>query len=746
MSRSSHLPLLGLLLSTAALPLAAQETAEPGAVVFDQVVLTASRAARPVSAVPGAVQVIDSFAVEDQLQRGNDATALLARTVPGFTFSNQTLSGASESFRGRGLLVLVDGVPRNTPLRDASRILSTIDLNTVERIEVIGGASSLYGAGGTGGVVNFITRSGAAADGKARVTLDMRARAFTANGGKSVAPLASVSVDQKIGAFDYSVTLSHDRTRQTYDGKGRLLPSDPMLGQGGGDFTNTTNATVRLGYDIDAAKRVELTFDKVKLDQKPRYFTDYLATPVAPDRAHPYHGDPITEDSNYLTLRYTDEDFALGKLSVTYSRNDVMKRFAFTRFDPAVNTLVYYSGNPADPTADYNQTHLDSLRHTLTVTVDSPLDILGRAAGLSWGAEIGHDDTSQSARNGMAVATPLKNKSAALFAQLTLPVTDSLTFSGGIRYDRFDLTVGDFVRPRAYYYFPAYGLGLDLKEISVTGGDFTFDQFTGNLGFTYRLTEASQVFGGWSQGYSLTDIGSFTRRAGMNSVAEICTAYGNDNPLVGAAYGCTQPGTYQLSYAQIAPKPQVVNTYELGLRHDAGAWSGQVSGFYSTSDDGVTFNPLTNQVSQQKEEIWGIEAQGVWALTATTALDGLIGWREGRYDRSGDGDVDTWLGNNRIGSPLRLVLGATHEFAGGWRLRGEVMHLGGRDRAPGEVKLDDVTLVNASASRPVGPGMLSLAVENLFDSDYMNPTATATRNAETAGWGRTVTLGYRVSF
>jgi iron complex outermembrane receptor protein len=33
-----------------------------------------------------------------------------------------------------------------------------IDLNTVERIEVVAGASSLYGAGATGGTVNFITK------------------------------------------------------------------------------------------------------------------------------------------------------------------------------------------------------------------------------------------------------------------------------------------------------------------------------------------------------------------------------------------------------------------------------------------------------------------------------------------------------------------------------------------------------------------------------------------------------------
>ncbi|MCL4066107.1 TonB-dependent receptor [Pseudomonas sp. GX19020] len=739
--------LAGLLLTTCLItiaPPARAQTEEP--VFLGTIVVTANRSERPVSAIPGAVQVIGEDEITTQIEQGGDATSLLARLVPGFSFGNQTLSGASETFRGRSLLVMVDGVPRNTPLRDSSRTLSLIDLASVERIEVIGGASSLYGAGATGGVVNFITRSGANADGTARVTVDLRAKAFTTDIGASIAPELSVQVDQKIGAFDYAFTLSGWQSRETFDGDGNLLPSDPMLGQGGGDHTKAANLGLRLGYDIDDAKRIELSFEQVRLDQRPEYFTSYTVSPVAPDLSRPYYGKPVTEDSNYLTLRYTDQDFALGKLAVTFSRNDVMKRFSFNVFDPVVNTLVYYSGNPADPTADYNQSELESLRNTLTVAIDSPLTIFGREAGLSWGFEAGTDETRQNAINGQAISTPLDSDSRALFAQLTLPVNDALTLSGGIRYDHYDLTVGNFSRPRAYYYFPAYRVGLDLAPVSVTGGEFTFEEFTGNLGFTWKLSEATQLFGGWSQGYSLTDIGSFTRRAGMNSVAEICTAYGNDNPLIAGAYGCSTPGTYALSYADIGPKPQVVDTWEIGLRHEEETWNGQISAWYSTSDEGVNFNPVTNQVSQQREEIWGIEAQGMYALSDATVLDGMIAYREGRVDKNGDGNVDAWIGNNRIGSPLRARLGVTQEFGNGWRARVEALHLAGRDRAPGEIDLQSVNLVNASVSKQIGPGLFSVAVENLFDKGYANPTATATRNVDSMGLGRTVTVGYRVSF
>lgn len=737
----SHLLISALMASCAVLPAAAQEPEFLGSIV-----VTANRSERPVSAIPGSVQVIEGDQIAAQLSQSNSATSLLTRLVPGFSFGNQTLSGASETFRGRGVLIMVDGVPRNTPLRDASRTLSLIDLNSVERVEVIGGASSLYGAGGTGGVVNFITKSGALAEGKARVTVDMKAHAFSADMGGSLAPEASVNIAQKIGAFDYDVTLSGLQSRETYDGAGNLLPSDPMLGQGGGDHLRRGNLGLRLGYDLDDAKRLELSFDRVDLKQNPKYFTDYNRSPVTVDLTKPYYGLPVVEDSNYLTLRYSDEAFALGKLSVALSRNDVKKRFSFNIFDPRVNTLVYYSGNPLAPTADYNQSELESLRDSFSVTIDSPLNVFGREAGLSWGFELTNDETRQNAIDGRVIATPLDSRSKAVFAQMTLPVSESFTLSGGLRYDHFDLSVGNFSRPRAYYYFPAYRLGLDLAPVAVKGGDFSFDEVTGNLGFTWDVAEASQLFGGWSQGYSLTDVGSFTRRAGMNSLAEICTAYGNDNPLVAAAYGCKSPGTYALSYADIGPKPQVVDTWEIGYRQEASNWSAQVSAFYSTSDEGVNFNPVTNQVSQQREEIWGLEAQGVYALSQTTAFDGMIAFREGRVDKNGDGKVDAWIGNNRIGAPLRLRLGVNHDFGQGWRGRLEGLHMASRDKAAGEIVLSSVNLVNASVSKELGNGLLTLSVDNLLDRDYANPTATATRNVESKGWGRRVTLGYRMTF
>jgi iron complex outermembrane recepter protein len=94
-------------------------------------------------------------------------------------------------------------VPRNTPLRDVSRIISLIDLNSIERIEIVNGPSSIYGAGATGGIVNFITKKGG--DEPLQVTTSVNVTAFTADVEDSLAPELAGSASGNVGLFDYYV-------------------------------------------------------------------------------------------------------------------------------------------------------------------------------------------------------------------------------------------------------------------------------------------------------------------------------------------------------------------------------------------------------------------------------------------------------------------------------------------------------------------------------------------------------------
>ncbi|MCV5264136.1 TonB-dependent receptor plug domain-containing protein, partial [Escherichia coli] len=62
-----------------------------------------------------------------------------------------------QNLRGRAMLVMIDGVSLQSS-RPISRQLDAIDPFNIERIEVLSGATSIYGAGATGGVINIITK------------------------------------------------------------------------------------------------------------------------------------------------------------------------------------------------------------------------------------------------------------------------------------------------------------------------------------------------------------------------------------------------------------------------------------------------------------------------------------------------------------------------------------------------------------------------------------------------------------
>lgn len=712
------------------------------ALVLPEVTVTGTRAARPIEEVPQTVQVIERDEIERQIILSPSPSDAIARLVPGYSPTNQTISGASENFRGRDALVLLDGVPLNTPLRDVSRILALLDLNIVERIETVAGASSLYGAGATGGTINIITRRATA--GPPQVTLNTALRAFTANPGRSLSPELSLSVTgrTKVG-LDYVIAGSLRHTGRTYDGRGRELPSDALLGQGGADRTDSGNLFAKFGYDFDAARRLEVSATVLRLNQDPDFLTLYSPPRARPDFSTPYPGLSVRESSQSFSARYTDTDFALGSLSVVGFYNEIEKRFNYTQFSFPYNSVVYYSGNPARPTSPANQTTLYSTRYGLNLTIDTPLDGLLSGARLTWGGDMIHERTRQELLTGEDVFTPLEQTTLAAFGLLQVPVGPRLTLRGGLRYEHFALSVDGFVRPAAYTAVSARNAAgfspFVLPALRVSGGDFTYDAVTGNAGATFRVTERTELYGGFSQGFALPDIGSFTRRAGL-STAFACPVT-RPNCL---------PANAGVGYANIGPEAQVVNSYEVGLRHRGATVNAGLVGFVSTSDQGVTFDPLTNRISQQEEMIWGAELNGDVKLSQRFTLAGLLAYREGRYDSDGDGRLDSYLPNNRIATPLRAVLSGIWLFEEGTMLRVEAVGFTGRnqriDRQGTRYKIEDGATMNLAVSTPVLGGQAYASVDNLFDTGYQNPTATSVRNLPVEAFGRTVTFGYRKTF
>lgn len=107
------------------------------------------------------VRVIDAKRIK--LRSATELKTLLA-TELGLRFSNDPATGISDlqlmGMDGAGLKVMLDGVPmmdRGT----SKESLGQIDVNTIERIEIVEGPMSVvYGSDAMAGVINVITKKG----------------------------------------------------------------------------------------------------------------------------------------------------------------------------------------------------------------------------------------------------------------------------------------------------------------------------------------------------------------------------------------------------------------------------------------------------------------------------------------------------------------------------------------------------------------------------------------------------------
>ena len=126
---------------------------------MDTVTVTATRYPARLKDVAVAVMVIEREAIEEKSALG---IAELLNAAAGIDLKDYGTPGGvtSLSLRGipsNGTLVLVDGQPLNT-VTNSMADLSTVDINAVERIEIVKGpVASYYGANALGGVVSIIT-------------------------------------------------------------------------------------------------------------------------------------------------------------------------------------------------------------------------------------------------------------------------------------------------------------------------------------------------------------------------------------------------------------------------------------------------------------------------------------------------------------------------------------------------------------------------------------------------------------
>ncbi|MEM8637180.1 MAG: TonB-dependent receptor plug domain-containing protein, partial [Pseudomonadota bacterium] len=130
---------------------------------LDTVVTTAGRREQAINEIARSVIVIDEDAIANELVKTANVVDLLGTQVPGFGAPTGIDLVRTNTLRGRAPQFLVDGVPLDYNGGSAFRTspLTKFDPLTLGRVEVLYGPTSIYGAGASGGVVQFFTKDAA---------------------------------------------------------------------------------------------------------------------------------------------------------------------------------------------------------------------------------------------------------------------------------------------------------------------------------------------------------------------------------------------------------------------------------------------------------------------------------------------------------------------------------------------------------------------------------------------------------
>jgi len=694
--------------------LAQAETGEPvpldaigadGPARLGPLTVTARRTEQSLSTIPGAVTVVDRAQIEEQLKTTRDVGRILEQTVPGFIGAS---GGSSQptTIRGRSALVLVNGVPQNQQLRTVGLDFRAIDPNLIERIEVVRGANAVYGFGGTGGVINIITKQSQEGD-----------PTFTTRVGTRFQPLeidrntftkeVYQDVSGRYGRFDYFLGGSFRRLENAFDAEGdRVVDADA-------EFNNDIfDLNASLGFRIDEDQSLRLTAN---------YFRDQMRdgqTTAANGIPGERKADAVSAVTSFFpTGKFSDPQTSIN-VTATYDHDDV--------FGSAVSLQGFLQRWKNETFADFTEfgdccildrgpdERIDR-RLGFRLNIDTPLDAtpLPDGSRLTWGVDglnYFNSEGTQSEIAGQFVGfhPDITQNSLAGFGQIEVPIGDFL-LTGGVRHERFNVD---------------FDTQLLSDGSTFQGGEIDYSATLYNAGLVYFLTDSEELFAGFSQGFDVTQPG----RAAT--------------PAVGSA-------------ARIELEPAVTDSFEIGARTFRENWQASITAFYTQSElASRTINPggeLAFAIPlRQPEDIWGIEA----TLDVQPFDDWRFGstftWQDGIRETEEDSAVRI---QGRFITPIRFTGYAEYEPVDWASGRMQFSWTPGFDRFPGstrfaEGKVEGVFLVDVSASFDVGPGQLDVGIENLLNNQYIPPFRQALNDGTQffAAPGLTAAVSYQIEW
>lgn len=701
----------------------------------ESMVVAASRTNHSITDMAQTTWVVEQAEIEQQVQGGKELKEVLAQLIPGMDVSSQGRTNYGMNMRGRSMMVMVDGVRLNSSRSD-SRQLDSIDPFNIARIEVISGATSLYGGGSTGGLINIVTKKG-----QAETEIEFQTGAKTGfnnhnDNDENVAAAVSGGNDNASGRL----SVAYQRFGGWYDGKGNEVNIDNT--QTGLQYSDRLDVMGTGTLNIDDRQQLQLTTQYYKSESDGKhglYLGENFSAVTGSGNA--YNKNNLDSDRipgterHLINLQYSNTDFwGQDLLAQIYYRDESLTFYPFPTLSGGRVTSIGAS-----------QQKTDFYGGKLTVN-SKPLDDLS----LTWGVDAEHEvfdanqqffDLSKAAASGGMKLDDAYNvgrypgysiTNLAPFLQTSYDIS-AITLSGGVRYQYTENRVDDFV---GYAQQQGIATGRATSADAVPGGKTDYNNLLFNAGILGHLTERQQLWFNFSQGFEIPDLakyyGSGTYQLVNGHYRLVNSVNVNDSKLDGIK----------------------VDAYELGWRYTGDNLRTQIAGYYSLSDKTININKsdMTINVEDDKRRIYGVEGQvdyfftdSEWStgtnfnvIKSQTRVDGK--WEKLTVDSASPSKMSAWV----TWAP------------GNWTLRLQSTQTFDLSDDAGK-HIDGYNTVDLLGSYLLPVGKVSFSVENLLDEDYTtawgqrapglySPTYGAENLYTYKGRGRTFGLNYSVLF
>ena len=702
----------------------------------ENLIVSANRSQRTVAEMAQTTWVIEGSEIEQQVQGGKEFKDVLAQLIPGIDVSSQGRTNYGMNMRGRAIVVLIDGVRLNSSRTD-SRQLDSIDPFNIAHIEVISGATSLYGGGSTGGLINIVTKKGQP---EREVELELGSKSGFNNSNdhdERVAAAVSGGTDRASGRM----SVAYQRFGGWYDGNhDALLLDNTQTGLQHSDRLDVMGTGM---IELDDNRQLQLVTQYYKSQGDDDYGLDLgenMSAVTGNGKAYTSSGlnsDRIPGTERHLiSLQYSDADFfGQNLVSQIYYRDESLKFYPFPTLSKGKVTSFSASQQDTDQFGakiTLNSQLMDNWELTWGIDADhETFDSNQKFFDLAWSLPSGGMDNRTAYTNGRYPGYSITN--FAPFLQNSYDINDIFTLSGGVRYQWTENRVDDFV---GYAQQQGIATGLANSADTIPGGKTDYDNFLFNAGILAHLTDRQQTWFNFSQGVELPDPGKY---------------YGNGTySLVGDHYQLQR----SVNVADSRLEGIKVNSYELGWRYTGDSLRTQLAAYYSTSDKSIVINrsDMTINVQPDDRRIYGLEGAVDYFIADTDwSLGGNFNVIKSEVKQNGK--WQKW--DVTLASPSKATawVGWAPEP---WTLRVQSQQTFDLTDASGN-KLDGYNTMDFIGSYQLPLGKLTFSVENLLNEEYTtlwgqrapllySPTYGSPSLYEYKGRGRTFGLNYALTF